>query len=225
MKIHRAGYRIILNIILILLIFTAGIHFVFNSFYATLITGTAALGIVVFVLRFFRVPDRVVNAEKDVLVAPADGTVVAIEEVFEDEFLHKKAIQVSIFMSVWNVHINWFPTNGIMKEFRYHPGKFLVARHPKSSTLNERTSILMETSEKVPVVIRQIAGIVARRIENYVKDENSQVAAGQEMGFIKFGSRVDVFVPLNSDLKINIGQRVRGKVTRIAQIPDIAHVS
>jgi len=225
MKIHRAGYKIIITIILILLLLTAGMHFIFNSLYATLITGFVALGIVVFVLRFFRVPGRLVNTEKDVLVAPADGTVVAIEEVFEDEFLHKKALQISIFMSVWNVHINWFPAKGIMKEFRYHPGKFLVARHPKSSTLNERTSIFMETSEKVPVVIRQIAGIVARRIENYVKDENSQVAAGQEMGFIKFGSRVDVFVPLNSDLKINIGQRVRGKVTRIAQMPDIAHVS
>ncbi|WP_462280387.1 phosphatidylserine decarboxylase family protein [Salinivirga cyanobacteriivorans] len=225
MKIHRAGYKIIITTILILLLLTAGMHFIFNSFYATLITGSVALGIVVFVLRFFRVPGRLVNTEKDVLVAPADGTVVAIEEVFEDEFLQKKALQISIFMSVWNVHINWFPANGIMKEFRYHPGKFLVARHPKSSVLNERTSILMETSEKVPVVIRQIAGIVARRIENYVKDTNSKVAAGQEMGFIKFGSRVDVFVPLNSDLKINIGQKVRGKVTRIAQIPDIAHVS
>ncbi|ALO14943.1 Phosphatidylserine decarboxylase proenzyme [Salinivirga cyanobacteriivorans] len=225
MKIHRAGYKIIIITILILLLLTAGMHFIFNSFYATLITGIVALGIVVFVLRFFRVPGRLVNTEKDVLVAPADGTVVAIEEVFEEEFLQKKALQISIFMSVWNVHINWFPANGIMKEFRYHPGKFLVARHPKSSVLNERTSILMETSEKVPVVIRQIAGIVARRIENYVKDANSKVTVGQEMGFIKFGSRVDVFVPLNSDLKINIGQKVRGKVTRIAQIPDIAYVS
>ncbi len=225
MSIHRAGHRIIVITILILATIVATIHFLAGNLYATLIFGIAALALTVFVLRFFRVPKRTVNAGESILVAPADGTIVAIEEIMEDEFLNKKTLQVSIFMSVWNVHINWFPCNGIMKAFRYHPGKFLVARHPKSSVLNERTTILMETRDKVHIVIRQIAGIVARRIENYVKNENSEVAIGQEMGFIKFGSRVDVFIPLDSELKVSIGQKVKGKVTQLAQLPDIAHVS
>ena len=225
MKIHRAGYKIIILFVMFVVVVNALAVTILSNLYLLGAIALATLLVLIFILRFFRVPNRENIGDELTIVAPADGKVVAIEEAFEDEFLQTKALQVSIFMSVWNVHINWFPVQGVMKKYKYHPGKFLVARHPKSSTLNERTSVLMETNQKTPIVIRQIAGIVARRIENYVKSDNISVAAGQEMGFIKFGSRVDVFLPLNSDLKVSIGQKVRGKITQVAQLPDIGHVS
>jgi len=218
MRIHKAGFRIILVYLLIVSIVQLGLVFFIKNIYLTAVFGVAFFLLLIFILRFFRVPNRTVNWEKGKVIAPADGHVVTIEEVEEPEFLNAKAIQISIFMSVWNVHINWFPFNGVMKKYVYHPGKFLMARHPKSSELNERTSLLLETEDGKPVVVRQIAGIVARRIESYVTDDNSQMKAGQEMGFIKFGSRVDLFLPLDSEIKVKIGQNVRGLVSEIAQL-------
>ncbi|PLX23518.1 MAG: phosphatidylserine decarboxylase family protein [Salinivirgaceae bacterium] len=218
MRIHKAGFRIILVYLLIVSFVQLGLVFFIKNIYLTAVFGVAFFLLLIFILRFFRVPNRTVNWEKGKVIAPADGHVVTIEEVEEPEFLNAKAIQISIFMSVWNVHINWFPFNGVMKKYVYHPGKFLMARHPKSSELNERTSLLLETEDGKPVVVRQIAGIVARRIESYVTDDNSQMKAGQEMGFIKFGSRVDLFLPLDSEIKVKIGQNVRGLVSEIAQL-------
>mgnify|MGYP001462717365 CR=1 FL=1 len=218
MRIHKAGFRIILVYLLIVSFVQLGLVFFIKNIYLTEVFGVAFFLLLIFILRFFRVPNRTVNWEKGKVIAPADGHVVTIEEVEEPEFLNAKAIQISIFMSVWNVHINWFPFNGVMKKYVYHPGKFLMARHPKSSELNERTSLLLETEDGKPVVVRQIAGIVARRIESYVTDDNSQMKAGQEMGFIKFGSRVDLFLPLDSEIKVKIGQNVRGLVSEIAQL-------
>lgn len=219
MKIHKAGFKIILVYLLIVTLVQLGLVFFVKNIYLSIGFASAFFLLLVFILRFFRVPNRTINWEKDKVLAPADGHVVTIEEVEESEFLNKKAIQISIFMSVWNVHINWFPFNGVMKKFAYHPGKFLVARHPKSSELNERTSLLLETVDGKEVVVRQIAGIVARRIESYVTDDNTKMSAGQEMGFIKFGSRVDLFLPLDSEVKVKIGQNVKGLVTEIASLP------
>lgn len=218
MKIHKAGFRIIFVYLLIVTFVQLGLVFFIKNVYLTGAFSAAFLILLIFILRFFRVPNRTINWEKGKVLSPADGHVVTIEEVEEPEFLNAKAIQISIFMSVWNVHINWFPFNGIMKKYVYHPGKFLMARHPKSSEFNERTSLLLETEDGKPLVVRQIAGIVARRIESYVTDDNATVKAGQEMGFIKFGSRVDLFLPLDSEIKVKIGQNVRGNLTELAHL-------
>jgi phosphatidylserine decarboxylase len=141
---------------------------------------------------------------------------MVIEETNEDEFFKDKRIQVSIFMSVWNVHINWFPMAGIVKYFKYHPGKFLVARLPKSSTENERTSVVIEDKNKRQILIRQIAGIVARRIICYAKEEK-EVQQNSELGFIRFGSRVDLFFPVGTKINVKLGQKTKGTQTVIAE--------
>ncbi|HPI45702.1 MAG TPA: phosphatidylserine decarboxylase, partial [Tenuifilaceae bacterium] len=137
------------------------------------------------------------------------------------EFLKTKCIQVSVFMSVWNVHINWFPIKGIIKYYKYHPGEYLVAWHPKSSTHNERTTVVVERNDGVSILLRQIAGAVARRIICYAKEGNS-VEQCSEMGFIRFGSRVDIFLPLDSKVEVKIGQKTTGNSTIIATIPQKA---
>ncbi len=218
MQIHKAGTRIIIFFTILFALIIA-LTIVFSPFlYLKIAISIACLLLLAFTLRFFRVPKRTLTYEDGKILSPADGHIVAIEHVNEDEFLKKETIQVSVFMSVWNVHINWFPAKGIMKKYAYHPGKFLVARHPKSSTLNERTSILMETQSGLPIVVRQIAGIVARRIENYVQKPDTGVEAGQEMGFIKFGSRVDVFLPTDANIKVKIGENVKGIETVLATV-------
>ncbi len=216
MRIHKAGIKIII-IATTLLAAIAAVTIIFSGFlYLKIAVTVACILLLTFILRFFRVPNRTISYEEGEVLSPADGHIVAIEQIQEDEFLKKEAIQVSVFMSVWNVHINWFPVSGTMKNYIYHPGKFLVARHPKSSTLNERTSVLMETKSGLPIVVRQIAGIVARRIENYVQQPETSVKAGQEMGFIKFGSRVDVFLPTSANIKVKIGDNVKGQETILA---------
>ena len=213
---HRAGNKIIATVAFIPLLFsTFAIVFIKNAI-VTSVVSIVTLLLFVFVLRFFRIPKRTVKYEKGKIIAPADGQVVTIERVFEPEFLNREALQISIFMSVWNVHINWFPVKGTMKKFVYHPGKFLLARHPKSSELNERTSVLVESETGSEIVVRQIAGIVARRVINYVQTGNTPVEAGQEMGFIKFGSRVDLFLPVDTEVNVKIGQKVKGLETLIA---------
>lgn len=165
---------------------------------------------------FFQDPGRKTSFQEGVLYSPADGKIVVIEETFENEFLNENRIQVSIFMSVWDVHINFFPFQGKVIHMKHHPGKFLVARHPKSSTLNERTSIVLEYDNKVRILLRQIAGIVARRIVCYAKPGLS-FKAGDELGFIKFGSRVDIFLPLDAAILVKPGQQVYGSSTPIAK--------
>jgi len=167
------------------------------------------------ILQFFRNPKREIIINDNHIIAPADGKVVVIEEVMETEYFKDKRLQVSIFMSPTNVHINRYPISGIIKFSKYHPGLFLVAWHPKSSTDNERTTIVVEHKNGQSVLFRQIAGAMARRIVNYSK-EGVTVTQGDEAGFIKFGSRVDLLLPLSVKVKVNLDQKVRGRETIIA---------
>ena len=167
------------------------------------------------ILQFFRNPKRNIVLNENHIIAPADGKVVVIEEVVETEYFNEKRLQISIFMSPINVHINRFPISGLVKYSKYHPGLFLVAWHPKSSLENERTTIVVEHKNGQAVLFRQIAGALARRIVNYSKE--GQIAIqGDEFGFIKFGSRVDLFLPLNVKVKVNLNQKVCGRETIIA---------
>lgn len=175
----------------------------------------ALILIFVWVVRFFRLPRRNALIDKNLIVSPADGKVVAIEEVYESEFFNDQRIQISVFMSPNNIHANWAPVSGNVRYMKYHPGKYLVAWHPKSSSENERTSIVIEDEEGNQILVRQIAGAMARRIVCYAREGNA-VRQGDEIGFIKFGSRVDVLVPVGSAIQVTIGQQVKGKLTTLA---------
>ena len=173
-----------------------------------------------FIVSFFREPRRIKIHDADLVFSPCDGRGVVTEVVEDDEYFEgKKRLQVSIFMSVTNVHINWFPVGGVVKYFKYHPGRFLVAWHPKSSTENERTTTVVQTAKGVEVLFRQIAGFVARRIVSYVKVDE-EVHQNDKCGFIKFGSRIDILLPENAELLVEIGDRVVGTLTPIARIGD-----
>lgn len=177
-------------------------------------------GLIIFyllILQFFRNPSIKINKGEDLILAAADGKVVTIEETVEDECLKEKSIQISVFMSPLNVHVNRSPAAGEVKFFKYHPGKYLVAWHPKSSTENERTTLLLQTVKGVNIVVRQIAGAVARRIKYYIV-EADKLEQGQEFGFIKFGSRVDVFLPLGSDVMVKEGDKTKAGVTVLAKL-------
>lgn len=169
------------------------------------------------VLQFFRNPNRSIPKVDDQLIyAPADGQVVVIEEAEETEYFNSKRLQVSIFMSPLNVHVNRNPLSGEVRYLKHHPGKYLVAWHPKSSTENERTTVVIKNGQ-TEVLLRQIAGAMAKRIRNYLSI-GDRITQGSEMGFIKFGSRVDLFLPLDAEVKVNIGDKVKGNKTVIARI-------
>jgi phosphatidylserine decarboxylase len=217
MKIHREGYATLLITSLVLVIVVMGVEYFFNpADWAVSILYAAALIIFLLVLQFFRDPSRTFTIDGNAVIAPADGKVVVIEEVKEPEYFGDKRIQVSIFMSPVNVHINRNPIGGVVKYFKYYPGKYLVAWHPKSSTENERTTTVIE-NHKGAILFRQIAGALARRIKTYTK-EGDNVKQGGEMGFIKFGSRVDVFLPVNAELKVELGQVTKGGQTVLANL-------
>jgi phosphatidylserine decarboxylase len=171
--------------------------------------------ILVLLFRFFRVPRRRLRVERGAVLAPADGKVVTIEKVREDEYFNDERILVSIFMSIHNVHINWFPIGGKIEYFKYHPGKYLVARHPKSSTLNERTTVVI-SNEQTEIMVRQIAGYVARRIISYTTPGRT-AEQSSEMGFIRFGSRLDVYLPVDAKITVSQGDTTRGGVDVIAR--------
>ena len=175
-----------------------------------------SLFLIVMILQFFRNPSRAIAAGENTILAPADGKVVVIEEVEEKEYFHDKCIQVSIFMSPLNVHANRNPIGGIVRYMKYHPGKYLVAWHPKSSTENERTTVVIEHKSGQKILFRQIAGAMARRIVYYV-EEGDTVKQGEEMGFIKFGSRVDVLLPLSAKIKVKLGDVSVSPQTVIAE--------
>jgi phosphatidylserine decarboxylase len=177
----------------------------------------ASVVLLVIVLQFFRNPSVAINANESFVLSPADGKVVVIEEVEEPEFFKGKRLQVSVFMSPFNVHVNRNPVSGVVKYFKYHPGKYLVAWHPKSSTENERTTTVIERPNGVQILFRQIAGALAKRIVWYVK-EGMPAKQGGEMGFIKFGSRVDVYLPLDAKVKVGLNQVVKGGVSVLAEI-------
>lgn len=221
MRIHREGYRII---VWTLVTITALCLAAFSLFTmhgwvmgALLIAGLLLL---TGVAAFFRVPVRNAAYDDNKIFSGADGKVVVIEEVFEDEFFKDKRLQISVFMSVTNVHVNYAPLSGTVKYFKYHPGKFLFAWLPKSSTENERTSFVIENKVVGPVLIRQIAGAFARRIVCYAREKNI-VSQGSEVGIIKFGSRVDLFLPCNSQVHVKLNQHVRGGETLMASLNEI----
>lgn len=217
MKFHREGFRYIIMASLAWFV----IGFLTIYFMAGLMWLVWAINFIVFllwfwVLWFFRLPKRVHSHGEDKIVAPADGKVVVIEETFEPEYFKDKRLQVSIFMSPLNVHVNRNPISGVVKYMKYHAGKYLVAWHPKSSTENERTTVVIG-NDRMELLMRQIAGAMARRICYYVK-EGDKVQQNDEFGFIRFGSRVDVFFPVGTKLDVKIGDIVQGGVTVLAHL-------
>lgn len=218
MKIHKEGKRIIINSFIIIAIAVILFLTLSDSPAVQWIITLSGITLFFFICRFFRVPDRAPYIEDGAVVAPADGQIVIIKEVYEGEYLKKNAIQVSIFMSVFNVHINWFPTSGNIEYYKYHPGRYLVAFHPKSSEKNERTSVAVRSGERV-ILFRQIAGLLARRIVCYAK-EGANAQQSSEYGFIKFGSRIDLFLPLDSKIEVKRGEKVTGSKTVIARLPE-----
>ncbi len=211
MKFHKEGYPTLL----LTLAFSGLIIGVASGLNMHFLVQWLSIALSVFllvtVLQFFRNPNRKFTLGEDLIICPADGKVVVIEKTFESEFLKRECIQVSIFMSPINVHINRFPVTGKVKYVRYHPGLFLVAWHPKSSTDNERTSIVVDKKGK-EILFRQIAGALARRIVFYCK-EGDEARQTEEFGFIKFGSRVDLFLPLESQINVKLNEVVKGGVT------------
>ena len=212
---HKAGFKIIRNTTIALLSVNGFIWCVFGeSIIIKLITFTSVVFIIL-ILQFFRNPKRVSPVNSNHLMAPADGKIVVLEETVEHEYFKDSRIQVSIFMSPFNVHVNRYPISGEVKFTKYHPGKFLVAWHPKSSTENERTTIVVESEKTGPILLRQIAGALAKRIILYAK-KGEKCLQGHDMGFIKFGSRVDLFLPLDAKINIKLNDIVKGGQTIIA---------
>ena len=207
MKIHKEGYRSIIVAVVIFAIINLVTLFFIGTYYPLLgwliFVGTLAL--LIFILSFFRIPNRTHTTGEDTIVAPCDGTVVVIEEVQPDEYFKDRRLQLSIFMSPLNVHVNRNPVGGEVVYSQYHPGKYLVAWHPKSSTENERHSVVYRCNEK-EVLVKQIAGALAKRIVNYLKP-GDKVTQGGEMGFIKFGSRVDLLLPPDVKIDVKINQK------------------
>jgi len=218
MTIHKEGYSSLAICILFIAVLNAVIHF-YLPLAHNLQWFIYILSFLLFViiLQFFRSPSIRIAQDETQVLCPADGKVVVIEETTETEYLKEKCIQISVFMSPINVHINRNPISGVIKYFKYHPGKYLVAWHPKSSTENERTTVVTENSIGTQVLFRQIAGAMARRIVWYVK-EGDEVQQGDQFGFIKFGSRVDIFVPLGTTIKVAIGDKVKGGRTVLAEL-------
>jgi len=218
MTIHREGHKILFGFLTVLIVLNGLLTYFFPVNSVLQWTGLGiSMILFLLVLQFFRSPSREIQANANTVIAPADGKVVVIEKTVEDEYLKEERIQVSIFMSPLNVHINRAPVSGIFKFLKYHAGKYLVAWHPKSSTENERTTMVIQTPSGTNILFRQIAGAVARRIKWYVSEGDS-IEQGQEFGFIRFGSRVDVFLPLDAKVKVEINQKTVGGKTVLAEL-------
>lgn len=218
MSIHREGYKILASVFSILLILNVIIGIIWPGDmllrYSFLVI---SFFFFLFVLFFFRLPERDIILDNGAVFAPADGKVVVVEETFEKEYFKDDRLQVSIFMSAFNMHSNRYPVSGTVKYVKYHSGNYIVARHPKSSDLNERSTIVIETETGEEILIRQIAGFVARRVVTYAK-EDQHVTQGDELGFIKFGSRVDILLPRESKVEVPVLQKVRANRSIIARI-------
>ena len=215
MRIHKEGTSIILCSALI----SAGITvaaFLLLPEPTAWIVAIVVWGFTLFITSFFRSPNRVMRTDAGAVFSPADGKIVALEEVDENEYFQGKRIVVSVFMSIWNVHVNWFPVAGRVDYFRHHHGLFLVAWHPKSSEDNERTTTVVDMGGE-KIMFRQIAGLVARRIVSYAR-VGHHVEQNTQCGFIKFGSRVDIFLPLDADIRVKLGDKVVGTQTLIARL-------
>ena len=218
MSIHKEGYKILIFSFIALLLINVIFNFIWSENillrWAFII---CSLVLYIFFLFFFRLPSRTLKPDPGLIYAPADGKVVVIEETMEHEYFKDMRLQISIFMSPFNMHSNRYPVSGHVKYVGYHSGQNMVAWHPKSSELNERSTIVIETSDGTEILIRQIAGAIARRIVTYSK-ENQDILQGDELGFIKFGSRVDIFLPLGTDVEIPILQHVKANKTILAKI-------
>lgn len=218
MTIHREGRNLLFVLLLLLTAVCFGIQFWVGEGLLLNLTIIVSIGFYLIILQFFRNPSITIEKNDKHILAPADGKVVVIEETMEEEYLKERRIQVSIFMSPINVHVNRMPSGGLISYFKYHPGKYLVAWHPKSSTENERTSIAVKLNNGREILFRQIAGALAKRICWYIK-EGVSMEQGQEFGFIKFGSRVDIFLPVDSSITVKMGQKTTGGRTIIATLP------
>ena len=224
MYIHKKGYGVIATMFTVLVLVTVGIIMLLNAIlettHWTILAGLIIIGVIIFVwsISFFRVPTRrIITREENAVVSSADGEIVAIEEVEEKEYFHDKRIQVSVFMSAYDVHVNWFPMDGVVSYVKYHPGKKLFAINPKSSELNERNSVAVRDEKGREVLFRQVAGVMARRIVCNIK-EGDKAEVGKEFGMIKFGSRVDFFLPIDADIQVELGDDITGQVSVLAYL-------
>ena len=213
---HKEGHLIILYTFLLIALITVLLDFFIENQILKYILQTFCLLTLILILQFFRNPKRKFNLNPEKVLSPVDGKIVAIEEVFENEYFNDKRLQVSIFMSPINVHVTRYPIGGKVLYSKYHPGKYLVAWHPKSSEKNERTTIVISNKNIGKILYRQIAGLLARRIINYAKVEEN-VFQGNDAGFIKFGSRVDLFLPLDTKINVKINQNVKGGIDFITE--------
>lgn len=215
MTIHKEGYGTIAVAFLVLIAINVAVYLLSgNSTSALQFSFILTLIPTLLVINFFRSPKREAVVNDKAIIAPADGTIVAIEEVDEPEYLKTKCLQVSIFMSPLNVHINWYPIKGVIKYSKHHSGRFQGAYLPKSSTENERTSVVLQQPDGTQILVRQVAGAMARRIVCYA-EENQQAKQGEEMGFIKFGSRVDLYLPLGTKIDVKMDDKTTGRQTII----------
>lgn len=218
-KIHREGQNIIFALLFILLAFNIPAYLFIELKWIPITLIVISTILFALVVNFFRLPQRHFKGDTDgVVVSSVDGKVVALEEVYEGEYLHKNVIQLSVFMSVFNVHANWVPTKGKVKYVKHHAGRFLAAYLPKSSTDNERSAIVIKSDKNgEDILVRQIAGAIARRIVTYVETDD-EVDIDNFIGFIKFGSRVDIYLPLDSEILVKLGDTTTGGITPIARL-------
>lgn len=218
MKLHKEGYKTLFYLIIVLLLLNLFVYYWNGGSLLFYFISIVSFLLFLLVLNFFRSPARFFSLNDDnTIVAPADGTVVVVEEVFEGEFLNEKRLQVSIFMSVFNVHINWIPIGGRILHSSHQNGRFMAAYLPKSSTDNERSSVIIQTKSGKKILVRQVAGAMARRIVTYAK-EGQDCEINQQLGFIKFGSRVDLYLPLEAEMLVKPEDKVFGNETPIARI-------
>ena len=224
MYIHKKGYGVIATVFTVMALIVIVTIMLLNAFlentHWTILAGLIIIGVIVVVwsITFFRVPTkRKITHEENAVVSSADGEIVAIEEVEEKEYFHDKRIQVSVFMSAYDVHVNWFPMDGEVSYVKYHPGKKLFAINPKSSELNERNSVVVKDEKGREVLFRQVAGVMARRIVCNIK-EGDKAEVGKEFGMIKFGSRVDFFLPCDADIQVEMGDDITGQVSVLAYL-------
>ena len=217
MRIHKEGYATIFISIVVVAVINLLTLFFISPAYPIIgwVVTIGTIGLLIFILSFFRIPKRTHAEGEDLIVAPCDGTVVVIEEVQADEYFPDKRLQLSIFMSPLNVHVNRNPVSGEVMYSQYHKGKYLVAWHPKSSTENERHSVVYKSGDK-EILVKQIAGALAKRIVNYLKP-GDKVKQSEEMGFIKFGSRVDLLLPIGTKVEVKMNQKVKGGVSVLAK--------
>ena len=216
-KIHKEGHLILLSLLFVLFVISLIVYMYYPKIIFAIITMISAL-IMIFFAYFFRNPSRVVEIDDPgLVVAPADGTIVAVEPTTEHEHFGDQRIQVSIFMSVFNVHANWYPVSGKVLKSIHHDGNHMVAYLPKSSTENERSTVVIETPAKTQILLRQIAGALARRIVTYAH-EGKDCHVNEQLGFIKFGSRVDLFFPMDTEIFVKVGDKTTGNETIIARL-------